>query len=218
MIFQLCVCILMRSKQGTGGLSNVVSGAKSISSTVLLVYLMEKFLGSTFAEFYMCDLEKEVVEMDTVIKLIFFYVSAIIYFFWPWVETEGVPAPTTLAHVTLYTRYVDNISVVFDDITSLQNLESKLSEESVLCFTHEFEKAGFCFLDCIARNIEEGDRSSVHVKYTKTEECLNYKSIFPKMYEVGLIKVLLHRGHLVSSNCQVFYNDTGRKKTFGNRC
>ena len=95
----------------------------------------------------------------------------------------------------LYIRYVDDIFVVLDDIASLQNLESKLSEESALSFRHEIEKDGqLIFLDCVLRNFEEGYRTSVHVKNTRAECCLNYRSICLEKYKVGVIKTLLCRG------------------------
>ena len=107
---------------------------------------------------------------------------------------------------TLYTRYVDNTSVILNDIASLQDLVSNFSEESVLRFTCELEKDGqLALLDCVVRNFEEGYRTSVLVKNTKAGDCLNYKSICPEKYKVVVIEAILHRSYHVSSNSQMFH-------------
>ena len=111
---------------------------------------MGNSLSPTFTDVYMCHLENRVLEGDTLTKPM------------------------------LYTRYVDDIFVALDDIASLPDIECKLSKESILSFTLELQKDGqLAFVYCVVRYFEEGYRTSVDDK--------NSKSICPEKYKVSVI-------------------------------
>lgn len=140
-------------------------------------------LGPTFSEFYMCHLENRVFEQYPNLK------------------------------PKLYTRYVDDIFVVVDDIAKIDDVKKKFEEESVLKFTHEPEKdRKLAFLDCMVERFEQKYVTSVYVKQTNAGDCLNYHSVCPERYKTGVIKTLLHRGYLVSSTWDIFHAEVQRIK------
>ena len=69
---------------------------------------MGNCLGPTFAEFYMCNLENSIFNGD----------------------------PTLLP--CLYARYVDNMYILKNDGSNINNLIEKFKQNTVLNFTHEF--------------------------------------------------------------------------------
>ena len=129
-------------------------------------------LGPLFAEFYMSSIESKVL---------------------PSLPEERRPFT--------YCRYVDDIFVLVRDIGIVESLKSIFEAESVLTFTYEQEKNGrMPFLDVL---VERGKRgvlnTSVYVKGTNSGACINYRSIAPERYKVGVVKTMLHRAYLTCS-------------------
>ena len=76
---------------------------------------------------------------------------------------------------------------------------------SVLKFTLQTENSEkLAFLDCLVQNFEENFKISVYVKDTNSGDCINYYSICPVRYKVGVIKTLLHRALHVSSDRNIY--------------
>ena len=144
---------------------------------------MGSFLGPTFANFYMCNLENKVFESNPSLK----------------------PA--------LYTRYVDDIFVAMEDAGSLELLKKKFELNSVLKFTYENEKCEKLeFLDCTVTRMNEKFHTGVYVKDTNNGDCINFRSACPERYKIGVIKTLLHRGYHISTDWTTFHSEIERIK------
>ena len=144
---------------------------------------MGSCLGPTFADFYMCNLENNVFENHSDIK------------------------------PPLYARYVDDIFLVLNDLKDLRPILCNFEANSVLKFTFETEKSEkLAFLDCLVQKFEDNFKTSVYVKDTNSGDCINYYSICPERYKVGVIKTLLHRAFHVSSDRYIFFHEVQRIK------
>ena len=119
---------------------------------------MGSCLGPTFSEYYMCYLENKVFEKYPSLK------------------------------PRLYTRYVDNIFVVIDDLSGNRRHQRKVSR--IICiaaytYTHEPEKDHkLAFLDCLFEHFGESYQTSVYIKETNVGDCLNFKSICLENYKI----------------------------------
>ena len=132
---------------------------------------MGSCLGPTFAKFYVCHFENKVFVEQ------------------PWLKPN------------LYVRYVDNIFVVIEDVNVIEQTKQAFEFQSVLSFTHEDKKDNqLPFLDNIITRFDEGFSTSIHIKETNIGSCLNYNSIYPERYKIGVIISYLHRAYHVSSN------------------
>jgi len=139
-------------------------------------------LGPTFANFYMCNLENSVF----------------------------INNPS--AKPNLYVRYVDDICLLVPNYKKLEEIKTLFEENSVLSFTYEIEvNKSIPFLDVLVdRRVSDVWRTSVYIKSTNNGDCLNYKSMCPERYKVGVIRALLHRGYHVSSDWSVFSDEVQR--------
>ena len=52
----------------------------------------------------------------------------------------------------------------------------------------------------------------MHIKEANYSSCLNYTSICPDSYKVGVINSYLHRAYFVSSNNEILETEMERKK------
>ena len=92
-------------------------------------------------------------------------------------------------------------------------IKDKFESESVLTFTHEFEKDDqLAFLDCLVTRLGDCFGTSVHVKETSDGTCLNYNSTCPERYKIGVVTSYLHRAHQISSTREVFAREVSRIK------
>jgi hypothetical protein len=83
----------------------------------------------------------------------------------------------------------------------------------VLKFTYEIEKANTLpFLDVLAQNNGNTLSTSVFVKDTNYGDCLNFDSLCPDRYKIGVIKALLHRGYHICSDWNLFHIEINRIK------
>jgi hypothetical protein len=138
-------------------------------------------LGPTMANFYMCHLENSVFDNTPDIKPI------------------------------LYLRYVDDIFLLVNNISSIEKLRDSFEANSVLKFTFEVEsKKQIPFLDVNIRRTQDSFSTSVHIKNTSFGDCLNFDSLCPDRYKVGVAKALLHRGYHVSSSWDSFHAEVNR--------
>ena len=144
---------------------------------------MGSCLGPTFANFYMCNLENKVFQENPSLK----------------------PA--------LYTRYVDDIFVAVENAELLELIKNEFESKSVLQFTYENEKCEkLTFLDCIVTRMNEKFHTGVYVKDTNNGDCINFKSVCPERYKIGVIKTLLHRGYHISADWATFHLEIERIK------
>ena len=132
---------------------------------------MGSTLGPCFAEFYMSHLENGVFENDPSLR------------------------------PPIYVRYVDDCFLVLENRKLIVPILQKFEQNSVLKFTVEFEKyQQLAFLDCLIKKLDSSFKTSVFIKDTNAGDCLNFKSICPDRYKTGVVKTLLHRAHVVSSD------------------
>ena len=112
----------------------------------------------------------------------------------------------------MYARYIDDILLVVDDENELLTIKNKLTENSVLSFTHEHGHNKLAFLDVLLEMKDGNLQTSVYVKPTNSGEVLNYKSECSEKYKKGVITNLLHRGYQTSSNIEIFNQEINRLK------
>jgi hypothetical protein len=132
-------------------------------------------LGPTFANYYMCNLENTVFANNPSLK------------------------PPT------YCRYVDDIFMVLDNFHQLTTIKTAFETCSVLNFTFEIESMKqIPFLDTLITRNNQIVTTSIFTKATNTGECLNFNSICPDRYKIGVITNFLHRAYEISSSWTLF--------------
>jgi hypothetical protein len=140
-------------------------------------------LGPTFANFYMGYIESKVLTKAT------FPIS--------------------------YCRYVDDIFLNVASEEQLLWIKSNMENISVLKFTYEINNVNkLNFLD-VHINISEDKQSfvtSVYTKETNNGDCLNFLSLCPFRYKIGVIKTMLHRAYCISSTWELFDLEIRRLK------
>jgi hypothetical protein len=114
----------------------------------------------------------------------------------------------------LYARYVDDIFLLIDNISTLQNLKSTFEAQSVLKFTFEIEKLkALPFLDVLIERTEDHKlKTSVYTKTTNTGECMNYNSITTEQYKLAVVRTFLHRAYKISSSWELLHSEMQRIK------
>jgi hypothetical protein len=140
-------------------------------------------LGPTFANFYMGYIEEKVLSQ----------------------------APFDI----IYCRYVDDIFVTLKNESNLQWIKSEMEKKSILKFTYEINDDNTLhFLDVYIKI--SGDKqnfiTSIFTKETNNGDCLNYISLCPFRYKVGVIKTFLHRAFNICSDWESFHLEVERIK------
>ena len=80
-----------------------------------------------------------------------------------------------------YVRYVDDTFVVIEDVNSIVQIKQAFESQSVLSCTHKEEKDNqLSFPDCLITRYDEGFSTSVHIKETNNNSCLNYNIFFSR--------------------------------------
>jgi hypothetical protein len=127
---------------------------------------------------------------------------------------ENSILPTVTNAPLIYTRYVDDIFLVINNVSVLQELKEKFENISILKFTYELEeKKTISFLDVkVQRNSNHSLITSVYRKSTDTGECINFNSIAPERYKTGVIKTLLHRAYKICSDWKIIHCEIERIK------
>ena len=145
-------------------------------------------LGPTFANFYMCDLENNV--------------------FLDYPDLKPI----------LYVRYVDDVCIIVDKFDKLVKLKQMFEARSVLTFTYETEvEKKMPFLDVMIGRKTNKFTTSVHVKSTSGDDCINYDSVCPERYKYGVIKSMLHRAYAICGDWNEFDKEVQRlKQLFSN--
>ena len=92
----------------------------------------------------------------------------------------------------LYARYIDDILLVVDDENELLTIKNKLTENSVLSFTHEHGHNKLAFLEVLLEMQDGNLQTSDYVKPTNSGEIINYKSECSEKYKKVVITNLLH--------------------------
>ena len=89
----------------------------------------------------------------------------------------------------IYRSYMDDIFVVVDNFSQLETLWDLFERHSIFKFIYEFQtKKSISFLDTVVSNNINRVTTSVNDKRTDTGECLNYNSLCPDRYKIGVIK------------------------------
>ena len=80
-------------------------------------------------------------------------------------------------------------------------------------FTYEVEeRRKLTFLDVLVTRERDSLSTSVHTKTTNSGDCINFSSIAPERYKIGVIKTFLHRAYTVSSSWNSFHCEVKRIK------
>ena len=135
-----------------------------------------------FPNFYMCDLENRVQMKPNISKC-------------------------------TYCRYVEDIFLAVPDFQTLMNLKEIFKLHSVLNCTYEVElKKRIAFLDTLVNKEQQSLQTSLFTKVINTGEFMNYKSICPDRYKIGVLKTLLGRAYSICSSWQSFSEEVERVK------
>ena len=140
-------------------------------------------LSCTFANYYMCHIENEVL------------------------ASLNEDKPTT------YCRYVDDIFVVVRNEEHLNLIKQKLELASVLEFTTKISiNNKIPFLDVSIDGSTGAYRTSIYKKKTDSGKVLNGSSECPERYKTGMIRTLIQRSYKISSDWTLFEQDIKRLK------
>ena len=113
----------------------------------------------------------------------------------------------------IYCRFVDDSFLVIKKFSELEILKQEFENCSCLKYTYEIESCKkIPFLDVMVTRSADSVKTAVYVKPTSNGECMNFDSICPKRYKIGVIKTLLHRSYSICSDFQTFYDDVQRIK------
>ena len=115
---------------------------------------------------------------------------------------------------SIYLRYVDDILVLTEKVSDIEDLKQVLHSNSVLTFTHELNVNNkIPFLDVLIDTNGHNFETSTYKKPTSINSCLiNYKSECPFRYKTAVIKNLIKRSKLISSSNTIFYNELRKIK------
>ena len=145
--------------------------------------IMGSNLGPTFANYYMAELESNVF--------------------------SSYPN----AKPRLYARYVDDIFLIIDNNDALQEIKTLFESNSILKFTYEEEKHNrLAFLDVLVNRQENKFSTSVYIKPTHSNDCLNYNGVCPDRYKISTINTLINRAYRVCSDWHTFHSEIERIK------
>lgn len=113
----------------------------------------------------------------------------------------------------IYCRYVDDIFLLVEDENKVIELKDKFESNSILKFTYEMGSGNrLAFLDVNVSQTNNSFDTSVYVKSTNIDDCLNYRSDAPDQYKKGVITTLLHRAYKISSSWANFTLEIDRIK------
>ena len=108
----------------------------------------------------------------------------------------------------IYCRFVDDIFLLVKNIGILEQLKTQYESNSVLNFTYEIDcKKKLPFLDVIVQKPENKLNTSVFTKSTNSGDCLNYNSLAPEKYKLGVIKTMLNRAYKISSTYAALHTE-----------
>ena len=112
---------------------------------------------------------------------------------------------------SLYARYVDDIFCVFRSGIPYESFLNKLNAlHPNLKFTMELGNSSLAFLDTyISLPTDDNGTFSSRIfrKATHTGLILNFESICPQKWKVGLIQCLIHRAYCISSSWKAFSDE-----------
>lgn len=133
-------------------------------------------------------------------------------FYMSWLENQVVPNMSNPP--AIYTRYVDDIFMIINNISTLQEIKTKMESLSVLKFTYEVEtRKSLPFLDVLVRRVSDNTlHTSVFVKQTDAGQCMNYNGITSDQYKVGVIKTFLQRAYRICSDWESLHVEVERIK------
>ena len=128
------------------------------------------------------------------------------------IENQLIPS-FSKSHDITSCRYVDDIFIIVENHSILEQICIAFENSTVLKFTYEVEKnKRLSFLDCIIERREGTLTTSVYVKYTHSGNCINYRSLCPDRYKESVINTLLYRAYHVSSNWSLFDSEISKIK------
>ena len=111
----------------------------------------------------------------------------------------------------MYCRYVDDIFLSMENFKALETIKNKLEEKSVLKVSYEIEvNKQLSFLDSLVKREENHLQTAVYIKNTNTGDIMNYNSICPQKYKIGVNKTLLNRAYVISTNWKILQQEISR--------
>ena len=140
-------------------------------------------LGPTYADFYMSNLENNLMNQHN-----------------------------RVSNPKFYRRYVDDIFAIFKKPNHISLFKQRLSRNSVLKFTHEEATSNsFQFLD-IKLNVENNGSFSTTVYIKPTDKGLytNFDSHIPISYKKSIVKSLVHRALKYTSTWEQYHTEIKR--------
>ena len=138
-------------------------------------------LGPLFANYYMCHIENTILPQ------------------------LNHPPPS------IYAWYVDDIFILSKNFATLDEIKTKFENFSVLKFTFEVETNKT--LNCLDVKITKSEnrlKTSVYTKPTNEGDCINFHSIAPERYKMGVVKTFLHRAYEICSDWTTFNTEIER--------
>lgn len=141
-------------------------------------------LGPTFADFYMSNLERKILN-----------------------------EPNNF-NPKFYIRYVDDTLTIFEHREHIVKFIERLEQLSCLRFTYEESvDNNISFLDIkININQDSSISTSVYSKPTDNGVYLNYNSYSPEIYKKSIVKTLVHRAYTICSDWPSFDAEIKRIK------
>jgi len=119
--------------------------------------------------------------------------------------------------VFLWLRFVDDVFILIDDNDNFDNARALLktlnSKHKNIEFTMETEiNNELPFLDVLIKRDTLGFHTTVYRKKTFTGTYMNWKSLAPRTYKIGLINCLLNRAQRICSSEKLFKEEVSRIK------
>ena len=103
--------------------------------------------------------------------------------------------------------------MLIDNIKTIEEIETKMENKSVLNFTYELEsQKRLSFLDVLVQRNSGKIETSTYMKDTNSGECMNYDSLAPDRYKTGIIKTFINRAYIINNNWKSFTEDIDRIK------
>ena len=118
------------------------------------------------------------------------------------------------SEVVLYRRYVDDIICLFKSESDADKSFVFLNQQHPkIKFTIEKQTENqLSFLDLLINSNGNNFQTSVYRKKHSIGLYTNYLSFMPFSYKMGLVKTLLHRAFVISSNWSIFHLELSKTK------
>ena len=115
----------------------------------------------------------------------------------------------------MYTRYVDDIFLLFSDLQHLDLFKNFMNTRHTnIKFTSEVEKDNqLAFLDVNITKHNRAFKTGIYRKPTFSGIYTNFNSLIPDEYKTGLVTTLLERCFQISSNYETIHKEIEKLKS-----